>query len=255
MTPPVSYAVPGERTSPEWCEAFATGCGGRVVPVRDAEIQALKDGPVAMFGSWALWPLLRQAQRESRTWYYGDHGYFGRHEGYYRITRNDYQHDGRGKGDLARFKRFNRPIQPWRKGGRHVVICPNSATYFGLFGLDLEVWLRGVKDALRAATDRPVRWRMKGDQRRTLSEDLVGAWAVVVFSSAAAIDALIVGVPVFVLAPFAAGYRMGRPELSQIEWPYYPEDREAFCAALASNQWTLAEMRRGDAWNTLRRTS
>ena len=79
---PVCYSVPNEYTSPRFCAAFAAGCGGTVT-----SSHKLRPGPVALFGSAKLWPLLKQAQAAGREWLYGDHGYFGRYR-YYRITRN-----------------------------------------------------------------------------------------------------------------------------------------------------------------------
>ena len=75
---------------------------------------------------------------------------------------------------------------------------------------------------------------------------------MVAYSSSAAIDALIAGVPVFVLSDFAAAYRMGSPDLSQIESPVYPHDRQSFCNCLADQQWNLLELRNGEAWRALR---
>lgn len=242
---PVSYIAPGEHTSPKFCRAFALGCGGEV-----QEHPALRGrGPVALFGSPKLWPLLKRAQRERREWWYGDHAYFGRGS-HYRITRNAYQHDGRGESTAARFLRFRRPIYPWRSGGTHILICPQSAMYFSLFGLELEAWLNQVTSELKKHTDRPVRIRRKHDAK-PIHADLVGCWAVVVYSSAAALDALIAGVPVFVMANFAAAYRMGTPDLSKIEKPFYPHDRRSFLSVLADHQWTLDEISQGVAWRTL----
>lgn len=241
---PVSYYVPGECTSPKFAYAFARGCGGEVTDEPD-----LFPGPVALFGSPARWPLLRQAQAEGRDWYYGDHGFFGRSR-FYRVTRNGYQHDGRGEYPADRFRHFGRWIYPWRRTGSHVLVCPNSAVYFGLHGLDADVWLRDVVATLRAHTDREIRVRFKGADG-PIGPDLIDAWAVVVFSSAAALDALIVGVPVFVLAPWAAPARMGLADLTQIERPSYPDDREPFLFSLAAHQWTLSEMVQGVAWRTL----
>ena len=109
---PVSYAVPTEVTSPRFCAAFAAGCGGTVTTSH-----RLRPGPVAMFGSAQLWPLLQQARDERREVFYGDHGYFGRYR-HYRITRNAYQHDGLGVSTGERFRRFGRPIQPCRADRR-----------------------------------------------------------------------------------------------------------------------------------------
>jgi hypothetical protein len=107
---------------------------------------------------------------------------------------------------------------------------------------------------LRQHTDREVRVRTKPDRwTRPISVDLAEAWAVVVYSSSAALDALVAGIPVFVLAPFAAAYRMGTPDLTQIETPVYPDDRDPFFHSLAAQQWTLPELASGAAWRDLRR--
>jgi len=243
---PITYAVPDAKTSPIFAKAFARGCGGRVEFGTD-----LSPGPVAMFGSPLRWDLLQQAFREGRTVYYADHGYFGRHR-YFRITRNGYQHDGTGDAEPSRFAKFNRPIQKWRTDGRHVLICPNSETYFRLFGLDVHAWVRQATQLIAGHSDRPVKVRWKG-QAQPIQADLEHCWAVVTYSSAAALDALIAGVPVFVLASFAAAFRMGTPDLTRIESPVYPDGREPFLWNLAQNQWTLDEIRAGDAWRALSR--
>jgi hypothetical protein len=243
---PVSYYVPDEFTSPKFAYAFAKGCGGSITE----DLDYLFDGPAAMFGSPPAWPVLRRAQEEGRDWFFGDHAYFGRGK-YFRVTKNAYQHDGQSRGVLSdRYLRFKRPIFPWRKAGAYVLVCPQSDVYFSLHGIDAKAWLADVTDTLRQHTDRPIRVRWKAS-RTPIAPDLEAAWAVVVFSSAAALDALIAGVPIITLAPFAASVRMGATDLSQIESPIYPDDREPFLHALADNQWTLAEIMRGAAWRHL----
>ena len=246
---PVSYFVPSEQTSPMFAYAFAKGCGGTITD----DLDYLYDGPVAAFGSPPVWPLLRRAQKEGREFWYGDHGYMGRGK-YYRITKNAYQHDGTGPGSAGRFEAFRRPVQPWRKTGRHILICPNSNVYFNLHGIDAAQWLRTVTSTLRQHTKREIRVRWKNQARfNPIKNDLVNAWAVVVFSSAAAIDGLIAGVPCVTLAPFAATTRMGLTDLTQIESPIYPDDREPFLHALAANQFTIQEMLDGAAWRHFQR--
>lgn len=251
MVTPVSYYSAGEVTSPRFAFAFAKGCGGQITD----DLEYLFPGPVALFGSPAAWPLLRKAQAESRPYYYSDHAYLGRSK-FFRITRNAYQHDGTGPGDPNRFLVFHREVQPWRRTGSHVLVCPNSAVYCHLHGFDVHEWLRTVTTTIRAHTDREIRIRWKVDQRmKSIKDDLVDAWAVVVFSSASALDALITGVPVFVLAPFAAGYRLGLDDLTKIESPIYPDGREPFMHALCSNQWNLQEIYSGMAWRHLQEQS
>jgi hypothetical protein len=250
---PVSYYVPTEFSSPKFAFAFAKGCGGPITDERE-----LFDGPVAFFGSPAMWPLLRKAQAAGRDWLFGDHGYFGNERNlrkrYFRITRNGYQHDGRGHATPARFERLQRPVQRWRKSGRHILVCPNSAVYFGLHGLNVDEWLVDVRQQLAAVTDRPIRIRWKVSAT-PIAEDLQDCWAVVVFSSSSAIDGLIAGVPCVTLAPFASTVRMGRTSLADIERPLYPSDREPFLWNLADHQWTLNEIFAGHAWRTLRETA
>ncbi len=242
---PVAYYDANGTTSPKFAYAFAKGCRGTMTD----EFGYLFDGPVVTFATPPLWPLIRTAQAHGRDVYFGDHGYFGRHK-YFRITKNALQHDGTGEATPDRFAAFRRPVQPWRTNGRHILICPNSAVYFGLHGLNVEQWLIDVQEQLRAHTDREIRIRWKVTAS-PIVEDLHGAWAAVVFSSAAALDALIAGVPVFTLAPFAASARMGLSDLSQIETPIYPDDREPFLWNLADNQWTIREICDGSAWRAL----
>lgn len=241
---PVSYAVASEKTSPRFATAFAQGCGG---PIEWND--HLRTGAVALFGSPLRWSLLQYAIASLRTWFYADHAYIGRAK-YFRITRNAYQHDGRGAAKPGRFLAFRKQVQPWRSDGRHILICPNSATYFGLFGLDVHAWVKDVTATLALHTDRPVKVRWKG-QEGPIELDLLNCWAVVTFSSASAIDATLAGVPQFTLADFAAARRMGSTDLSQIERPERPDDREPFLWNLADNQWTLDEIRSGLAWRTL----
>lgn len=242
---PVAYYDPNGTTSPKFAYAFAKGCGGTITD----EFDYLFDGSVATFGTPPLWPLLRFAREQGRDVFWGDHGYFGRHK-YFRITRNALQHDGRGEATPDRFKVFMRPVQPWRKAGSYILICPNSAVYFKLHGLNVDEWLIDVRTQLAQHTDREIRirWKTTADP---INDDLHNAWAVVVFSSACALDALIAGVPCFTLAPFAASVRMGISDLSQIETPYYPDDREPFLWNLADNQWTIREIFSGEAWRSL----
>lgn len=246
---PVSYYVPEEFTSPKFAFAFAKGCKGTITAENH-----LYDGPVAMFGSPARFPLLRQAQSLGREWAYADHGYFGNERNlrkrYVRITWNGYQHDGRGDASPDRFLALNRTVQPWRKTGSHILVCPNSAIYFGLHGLNVDEWLISVQEQLRQVTDREIRirWKVTGTP---IADDLEDCWAVVVFSSSSAIDGLIHGVPCVTLAPFAATVRMGLTDLSRIETPVYPDDREPFLWNLAANQWSIQEIFSGQAWREL----
>lgn len=223
------------------CAAFADGSGAPIVPPAP-----LLPGDVAMYGCLrGLLPTLKQAQREGRAWYYLDNGYFraGHYHGYYRATRNAYQHDGSGRHGPDRFERLGLEIKPWRAGGRHVLVCPPGDVWAGLMDFDAADWLRATLAQIAAHTDRPVVVRHKKTPH-PLSVDLTDCWALVTYMSNVAVTSLLEGVPVFATGPCAAA-RMGRTNLLHIESAYYPPDREQWAWNLAANQWTLDEMRAG----------
>lgn len=229
-----------------WARAFAKGAGANVSKEED-----LLPGQVAMFGSPHRWELLQQAIGLGRTWYYGDHAYFGRHV-YYRVTRNAYQHDCEGEGDAQRWERLGVRIRDWKKGGGHILLCPNSPGFFELHGQDCNRWIVETTRTLQRHSDREIRLRFKRSATQ-FESDLRGAWAVVVFTSVCGVHAALEGVPCFATAP-CASRSFGSGDLSSIERPSRPDNRYEMAAVLAANQWTLHEMARGQAWRKLNET-
>jgi len=227
------------------CEAFARGAGGRVVTGAPLE---LAPGPAAFYDVRGVEHLWRQAIRDGRTWYYMDNAYFdAARDRLYRAARNAVQADGLGEPDWARWRALGINIGPWQRHGTHVLICAQSDDYLSLMGET--AWTGRAVEALRRHTDRPIIVRRK-NVRRHLAEDLRDAWAVVTFTSSAAIEALLAGIPAFCTGRCAAS-PMGLAELGQIEHPRYPEDRERWAAGLAAAQWSIDEIAAGVAWHAL----
>jgi hypothetical protein len=236
----------GVRVAP----AFAVGCGGRA-----QRGGVYHGGAAALYGvkseTYGIW----QAIRLSRArWFYLDNAYFGRGR-FYRVTEGAIQHSG--LGDIAsdtvaqpRWQRHGLRFKDWRRIGDHILVCDQSDAFLKLVGgVDPMAWRRQVRATIGLNSDRPLVWRSKGS-KRALSDDLRKCWAVVTYTSNCAIDALLAGVPIFVLGPSAAR-PMGQNDLSLIEQPLYPDNREEWAAVLAANQWTLEEMRSGQAWSAL----
>ena len=247
MLPPNVYHT-GHIYSDTICKAFAEGCGGALVSPAP-----LLPGSVAMYGCLrGLLPTLKQAQAEGRTWWYMDNGYFrpGHFHGYYRVTRNAFQHDGTGKASSKRWERLGLNIAPWQKGGRRILVCPPSQKFGELLGFNAAAWLQAMLNTLKRHTDREIRVRAKKGNATPLDADLKDCHAVVAHSSNAAVLALLAGVPVFCTAPCAA-HRMGGADVSKIEMPVYPEDREQWAWNLADHQFNLEEMRQGLCWEML----
>src|SRR5205814_414765 len=102
-------------------------------------------------------------------------------------------------------------------------------------------------EAIRAVTPRPVVTRDKED-KRSLQEDLEGAHCLVAHGSVAAVEAAILGCPVFVDRTSAAAL-VGRTDL-EIESPVYP-DRTAWLHSLAYCQFNERELVDGTLWRLM----
>ena len=242
------YLEPGvSGTAPKWSQAFARGCGGELKCMRRFDAGR----PFAFWGQPQLWREFLAAKGTAGTWFYGDHAFFGRGR-YYRCARNAYQFAGDvGEDDPARFRQFGIPVRDWRAGGSHILLCPNSETFFGLHGFAPGQWLAETTAQIRRHSDRPIKVRWKSDAAdRPLVEDLKDCWAVVTFMSNAAVIGILAGVPAFCTAA-CAGRTMGSGDLAAIERPAMPEGRERWAARLANHQWTLDEMRAGALWNAI----
>jgi hypothetical protein len=248
--PPWVYVSHGEKTSPIFCEAFAAGCGGEIARAKD-----IKDlGSVAMFGSANLWRIVDQAIEQGRTWYYGDKAYFNRHD-YFRITKNAYQFtEFTNPVNSKRFDQTGFRIKPWQRGGKKILLCPQSDVFMQRFGSTQDQWVMWAKAELAKYTKRPVEVRYKTWSRaeEDFAAALSGAHAVVVFSSIAGVQAAVHGVPCFATIDCASA-RFGSMDLSLIESPVRPDNREQMAWQLAENQWTLDEIRSGMAWEHLNR--
>lgn len=258
MVAVICYVDPAKRKSQLLGETFAAGSGGTVVFARTGT--PLLPGIAFFYG--AAGPLLslwREAVQSGRTWFYADNSYFDAFRGRcFRVTANALQLSQFTTGappDDARFRRFPISIQPWRKNGRHIVVVEQSAHHLGISGAGAG-WLQDVCRRLRASTDRPLlirRWT--ADKRvaaSSLPDALRGAWALVTHTSAAANEALLAGVPVFITGRCAAS-PMASGGIEKIEQPIRPDGRERWASWLLSNQWTLDEIRSGFSWRMLSR--
>lgn len=249
------YPVPYKRKSLMLCEAFAEGCGGEVV-----EDGRLRDGP-AMFagvmdGNERVWLQLRERESNPATrrgYVFLDNAYFdSARESYFRVTKNALQHSGIGHSDGLRFAALDIPIKPWRTHGDSIIICAQSSHYMRVMESYQGEWALDVLERLRRITRRSAHirpWqRNKSIQAASLPADLKGAHALVTFTSAAAVTAVLAGVPVVCLGDCAASPMSGT--LEQIERPFMP-DREEWAGVLGDNQFTLAELASGMAWRVL----
>ncbi len=109
-------------------------------------------------------------------------------------------------------------------------------------------WITETIDALARVTDRQIVIRDK-ESKRSLQSDLHGAHALVTHGSIAAVEAVILGCPVFV-HPDSAATPVGRTDLTKIESPIYP-DRQPWLNSLAYSQWTEDEFTDGTLYEQI----
>lgn len=250
-----AFPVARKRKSFDICQAFVEGCGGSIGTGWRC------DGPTFFYGvDESNLPIWQWSLASGHDVWYADNSYFDATRGQrFRITRNRLQHSGFGISSGARFAELGIHLAPWRDRGEHIVVCPQSDHFMGMLaGYDRArmyqgAWLSDLLLSLDGVTDRPLRirdWnRDKGAQAATLGADLVGAHALITWSSAAAVTAILAGVPAISLADDAAARALFPPPLNLEDLPR--PDRLNWAGVLADNEFTLEEMRDGTAWRRL----
>jgi len=243
------YPIPGKAKSDAICKAFAAGAP------KSAK------GTV-FFGVEGQLTAFHRAKASGEPWYFCDNSYFDKHRGiYFRATKNALQVDPRGKvSDGKRFAALKVPVKLWR-GNQNgdILLVPQSDSFMkSTLGLpydwvdktlgDLYLW--GIQDRVRVHP-----WdRDKLKRNAAFSEMLPSTGLVITHSSAAAITALLEGIPAISTSDTAAAHWLGgpftpanvaRPKISSTE------ERLAFAQVLADGQFTLSEFRDGTAWRWL----
>lgn len=234
---------------------------GRVVRHDHEQLRKLPDDIIPIVGcSPQLRPLILEWQARKRTFVYWDRGYArrvfatdlptGTHGGYYRWHVNAFQLTAVRDVPDDRWGALETEVWPWARDGKHIVVAEPSPTYMKFHGI--EGWTERTVAALKQVTDRPLVTRDKEMQRfgRKLHEDLKEAHCLVTHGSNAAVEAVIMGCPVFVDAQASAAALVGRTELKDIEHPIYP-DRQPWLNSLAYSQFNEPELVDGTLFRLL----
>ena len=185
---------------------------------------------------------------------------------YFRICKGSF-HTNLGKVNTpARLEKLiklgiDAEFKGWRADdrGKHILLCPSSemVTYH-LNGISQKEWVEIAKQEIKKHTDREIRFRNKprpGNEwwDKDIKKDLKDCHALVTNYSLSAFDALLNYVPVFAEANSVMGPVTSR-DISKIEKPLKPgrKTMEEWLKFVAENQFTLAEMADGTAYETLK---
>jgi len=144
-------------------------------------------------------------------------------------------------------------IKPWitRDNGYVLVIgqTPEDATLFSktLDPVDIDLWVQETKQQYEAM-GHDVRIRFHPNvvpPERTLQQEFDEAKLVVTCSSNTGVEAVMAGIPTVATYPTSMVYKLCKHTTTP--------DREQWCKNLSYCQWTEEEIRRGDAWEHLKR--
>ncbi len=195
-------------------------------------------------------PKLKAAVQEGREFFYLDNVYFpvalaqkawrrtlGRAlpNAGFRLIRNGFHVTKlQNVPDDRRKKLCREELKPWRSG-RDVIVIPPSIYFQDIYGS--HGWTDATVAKLQTQTDRPI--RVKYQKSIALRDWLADAHCMVTYGSAACVESILSGVPVFAgpicpALPITAG--------DDIEKPIY-HDREPWLNSLAYAQWNLEELR------------
>lgn len=213
------------------------------------------ENPFVVWGQeWTALEAIPRAIESGRPFWHMDNGFWnparGTARGYYRFTY-------RSMTPLYLPKEMNLRIPtvalvPWKKNENHVLLAMPGVHFGKALGIDVASWCEGKIEEIKnicSEIGRPFRLRER-DCKRPLHDDLFGAHCVVTHSSNVAVDAAISGVPVFV-APTSPAAPIGRLDLDLAN-PITP-GRDRWLKSLASQQFTIPEMREGIAQTWMKR--
>ncbi len=208
----------------ESCKRFETE-GGRVIVAEEAHLPWITNGP------------------------HSDQQYFS-------LCLHDHQSHWRSYGG-DRWASWNIEPKPWRRTGDKILVREQRSIGSARMASP-PAWHLETAKALRRLTGRPVEIvthpkTLKRQSRRVPSNDTLfaGAWCVVTWASRMGTEALLNGIPVIACAPAYFLSAVSGQSLNQIEEPPMPDCREQAFRRFAWAQWSMSEIRSGEAFARL----
>jgi len=249
--------------------AFAEGCKGELVDGWE-----YRPSPVAViFGvykskvplSYPRGEIFQRQRKKNLDVVVLETGYINRGDGethHYAAGFNglngraDFRNDG---SPPDRAMKLGVELKPYHDGD-YIVLCSQVPWDASVDGTDHARWVHETAEQVRHFSFRPIKFRPHPMARGVipvpkdcelsevpLSEDLKNAHAVLAFNSNSGVEALLDGVASFAFDRGSMAWRMSNRSLLSIDFPSRP-DRSQWLNNLCYAQWTIDEMRCGEAW-------
>ncbi len=219
-------------------------------------------------------PIMNSCMERGVHVVYCDKGYFGRgwndENAYYRLSVNSFHplhYFQAVPRPPDRWKRLGIALKPRQKTGQAVVFASIPSKSAAWCGFDSEEYANRIIAKIKALTGKAIVYRPRKTKnppppipgtiyshgRCDIWEELENAHALVTYSSNAAADAILAGVPAFVLGPGIAR-PVANTDLSALNAPTFPSEKERlqWCYDVAYCQWSIEEMREAAIWQELK---
>jgi hypothetical protein len=253
----------------EYIELFARG---EKIPPTPLETWQYEDSKNTLVMRGILkHKIMKQCWADDRPFLYMDSGYIGNRRNplnpngfkiWHRIVPNDLQHNKIIDRPDDRWRRLQHTMKPFLKKGRKILLAVPDEKPCKFYDIDLESWVNDTVDKIKQYTDRPIelrdrnpnrRQRVNNDMETALQDDV---WALVTFNSIAATEAILAGIPAFVLAPCNAAIPVANTNLENLDNPFVPDDdlRQAWANHLAYGQFNNKELEDGTAHRIIKET-
>jgi len=245
---------------------LARGCGTVPIDILHWQYEQSKS-PLVLRGIMKH-KIIKRCWQDKRWFWYMDSGYMGNRVGtdnpggwkhWHRVVPNDLQHGTVLSRPSDRFDRLRIKIK-LRQRGRDILIVTPDDKPCAFYGVDRSQWLSETVTKIQQLTDHPVVIRERSQDRSSRkTNDLASpknVHAVVTFNSVAATEAILAGVPAYVLAPSNAAIPVANTDLSSIHEPWFPEPEQvhAWANHLAYGQFHIQELEDGTARRILEQT-
>lgn len=163
-------------------------------------------------------------------------------------------------------------VQPWRKEGRHILICLQRNGGWSMKQLPVMQWLPKVIKKIQTYTSRKIVVRAHpGDGKAKeylkinfpgvristnphILQDFVDCHAVVTYNSSPGVAAAVEGIPMYVTDPdprSSQAFDVANTDLRTIDDPK-TFDRQPWLEKLAMSHFNYDDLRNGTAWNIIK---